>query len=119
MEYQTAVEPSFEKMGLVITDRYEEKHPEDHDLWIELLSMAAADSDLLYGCLEYLRAVGTILVPDSKFGYRMRPVISDTTWCSEAQYKKEALFLMPYKSKLVEFFLKLKRWSDGKHKKAD
>ena len=116
LEAETVKQP-FSDIGMEIRDMYQEDHPEDHELWIELLSMAAEHSTMLYECLEWMRSVGTILVPDPRFGYRLKPIIDggENAWKDEAQYKHEAAFLRPYQKTMINFLAKLAKKGNFEH----
>lgn len=92
----------FEDMGTVISDPYQRWHPQDTDLWLRLLSKANAVNTELYAILDYLRGAGTVLVKNSKFGYKLQPLINENAWQSIEQYQAESIYLQPYKSDLIE-----------------
>lgn len=92
----------FEDMGTVISDPYQRWHPQDSDLWLRLLSKAHGVNSELYAILDYLRGAGTILVKDSKFGYKLQPLINENAWQSFEQYQAESIYLQPYKNELIE-----------------
>ncbi len=92
----------FEDWGTVITDPYQQYHPQDTDLWLKLLSAANGVNPELYAILDYLRGAGTILVQNSKFGYKLQPLINENAWQSIEQYQAESIYLQPYKNELIE-----------------
>lgn len=110
----------FSGMGTEIADKAADRLPGDHRQWLELLSMAAEHSMMLYGCLEWMRDTGCVLAKDAKYGYRIKPVLDDGKigygWHSEAEYKHEAEFLRPYQKTLVKMLAEIdRRIADDKH----
>ncbi len=96
------------KHGAEWKDQYAEHSPEDSDLWLDLVMYASIMNDDLAAILIYLRNTGTVLVKNEKYGYRLKPIIGETGWESERQYKQEALYLKPYQEQLVYCLKKLK-----------
>lgn len=92
----------FEDMGTVISDPYQRWHPQDSDLWLNLLCKANGVSNELYAILDYLRGSGTILVKSPKFGYKLEPLINENAWQSIEQYQAESIYLKPYTKELIE-----------------
>lgn len=108
--YMALAHPGEIDMGeAVLVDGYAARSPEDSDLWLTLIFKADEISNEFAARLYFIRAGGTRLVPDERWGYVMVPVITDGTvvgWDSREQYERERECLMIYKDELV----KLLRW---------
>ncbi len=92
-----------------IIDSLENRYPiSDHLQWMELLTgIAEIQEDKLLDILDWFRTVGTILVKDPKFKYRLQPIVAKGFWQTEAKYKQEAKALVPYKTLLVKLLGRL------------
>lgn len=92
-----------EEMGNPVLDPGALRFPEDSELWLDLLSLAAARNTELMYVLIYLRGVGMRLVPDPKFKYKLVPIIDErVAWATMEQYKEEAKYLVQYKKELTD-----------------
>ena len=97
-----------EYIAATYKDVFGKEHSEgDSDLWLDLFMYADNVDEDLAARLVYLRNAGTKLVPHSKYGYKLVPVIGEHGWQSMEQYKEEAKCLNPYKSQLVFCLKKL------------
>ena len=90
-----------------IKDKFADRYPADHKQWMALLTGAASTNDYLYGILDWFRAVGTILIKDPKFKYRLSPLVGHGCWQTEAEYNREAKALVPYKALLIKLLGRL------------
>ena len=87
----------------MVTDFYAEHSPEDSRLWLWLLSVAwhvdrRQGTDLMQR-LAYIRGGGTVLLPDRRHGYIMRPILTGQErygWNGMEHYRKEAACLLPF-----------------------
>lgn len=62
---------------------------EDHELWVKLLAMAAAEDEDMAGVLEIFRRCGTRLVPGkNSYMYVLRPQIGPGNWASREEYER-------------------------------
>jgi len=94
--------------GTVYHDRYPYNTP-DSLTWLELFILADQRDRRLYEILDWFRAVGTALLPDEEFGYRIQPIIGPGGWNSMEQYMQERhAYLMPYGQLLGELLGELK-----------
>ncbi|MBR6636320.1 MAG: hypothetical protein IKK97_02600 [Phascolarctobacterium sp.] len=93
---------NFEDFGVVIEDPYAEQDPAGVDLWLKLLCEARDVSLEFYAVLNYLRGTGTLLQKDSKFGYRLVPVINENAWHSVEEYNHEKQYLQKWLPQLVQ-----------------
>ena len=84
----------------------------DCGLWVNLLNTASEKGIRLYAMLVRLRAIGTKLVKDEKFGYRLEPIIRDkeNRWGfpSMAAWDEEKKALYPYAKQLKEMLAEVK-----------
>lgn len=88
--------------GTVYQDRYPYNTP-DSNAWLELFIVADQTDRRLYEILDWFRAVGTALLPDNEFGYRLQPIIGPCGWQSMDAYARERdAYLVPYGQTLVE-----------------
>lgn len=101
-----AIKP--EEFGYAMQDQRAALNPEDHRLWMALFDLAIkyVGRDLC-DRLQYLRGAGCRLMPHSKYGYVIRPIIGAFAWSSRAEYEREAKCLNPYKEKLVRLLKRL------------
>lgn len=98
--------------GYVMQDLRATNNPQDHKLWMTLFDLAYTKVGRdLCDRLQYLRGAGCRLLPHSKYGYVIRPIIGAFAWESENQYRNEAKCLNPYKDKLIRL---LKYMASGK-----
>lgn len=97
----------FEELGPAVSDPYE-YHLADRDLWLKLLADARSENFELFAILQYLRGAGTALVKDTKFGYRLQPLIGNNAWSSQAEYDREKQYLRPYMGTLMKLLRCLK-----------
>lgn len=98
---------NFEDFGVVIEDPYAERDPAGVDLWLKLLVKARDVSLDFYAVLYYLRSIGTVLVPDDKFKYRLQPIVEDGAWESTEKYNNEKRYLQKWAKPLVEILKEL------------
>lgn len=91
----------------IYRDTFYNVSPDDSDLWLELFMLADVYDPELAAILQYLRNTGTQLKPDTKWGYKLVPFVGAEGWQSEAQYRKEAEYLKPYRSQLIICLRKL------------
>ncbi|WP_434132727.1 hypothetical protein KIAC18_000269 [Sporomusa sphaeroides] len=81
----------FAGMGYVYEDLYP-YHPQDSNLWIELFVIASGINPDIAKRLEYIRAVGAVLVFDNQYGFKIEPMVDGkgvTGWSSIQQYMSE------------------------------
>lgn len=97
----------FEEFGIVIEDAYVYQHPEDNKLWLDLLCKAREIDLNFYAVLHYLRSIGTILVKDEKFNYRLQPHIHPGAWESIQQWEEEKQYLVKYQKDLIRILKEL------------
>ena len=92
-----------------IIDHLEGRYPvNDHEQWMELLTgIAEVQEDRLLDILDWFRSVGTILIKDPRFKYRLQPIVAKGFWQTEAEYNREAKALVPYKALLVKLLGRL------------
>ena len=92
----------------IYADTFHNVSPADSERWLDLFMMADKLDPELAAILQWLRNAGTQLIPDDKFGYKLVPWVGDEGWSSEAEYKREAVALKPYRTQLVMILKKLK-----------
>ena len=57
--------------------------------------------------LRYIHTVGARLVPDSRFGYRIQPIIGTNGWESQEQYDQEKVCLIECQATVAHILKKL------------
>lgn len=103
------VNPNWAELGTVIRDpglRY--KATKDNALWLTLLRKAREIDDDFYYRLCWMRDVGCVLVMDSRFGYRLEPIIGFNNWSSRQEWNKEKQCLRKYQRQLIEILKELR-----------
>lgn len=100
-------------LGPLYTDRYFNFSPMDSRLWLQLFVMAEQHSRRLYEILEWMRAVGTVLVRDQQYGYRIMPVIGDRGWRSMQEYITERQALNEFGPTLLDMLKRLVPFGDA------
>ena len=95
------------KMGYEMKDDFGSVSPEDSELWLMLFYLAEKKSRDLCDRLQYIRNCGSKLVPNEKFGYVIKPVISPFAWKSQRQYEEERKCLNKYKDDVVKLLAAL------------
>ena len=90
------------KLGMVICDPGAGYDSAGSTHWLKILAEARNINADFYYRLFWLRDVGCRLAPDSKFKYRLEPVIGADNWLSETEWNKEKSCLNPYAKKLIE-----------------
>lgn len=83
-------------------DNYAKYSQQDQDLWQTLFYVAKDCNETLFQILQYLREVGTNLVRDNQFGYKLVPVIGKYGWQSQKEYNQEKAYLIPYANQLTK-----------------
>jgi len=92
----------------ILVKIFENIHPDDSPLWIDLITFAAFQSKELAEMLQYLRGTGCVLVPHPSFGYIIKPVIGDNGWHSQEEYDREKICLNQYSEVLMILLKRLK-----------
>lgn len=98
--------------GRLIADTYP-FYTEDSQLWIKLLTEASQCSISFYAVLVKLRAIGTKLESNAKFGYVIVPILrseSTDNWGfpSLEVWNEEKKALLPHKETLLRLLKELK-----------
>ena len=97
------------EFGWMLEDKGADISPNDSDMWIELFICCMRRGLRELGeRLEYLRGAGCQLVPNTKCGYMIRPIVGPQAWESDEAYAKERKCLMPYRTILSELLRELK-----------
>lgn len=92
-----------EIFGYEMRDSFGAISPEDSKLWLAMFYLAEKHfGQDLCTRLQYIRNSGSRLVPNTKYGYSIQPVISAYGWESMAQYEKEKKCLNKYKDEVVK-----------------
>lgn len=76
--------------------------PGDSGHWLVLFEEADKVDQELCSILMYMRGGGARLVPNSKFGYVIQPIIGQGAWESQEVYGAERLALNPYREQLTK-----------------
>ena len=100
-------------MGKSYQDRYYQHSPNDSRLWLELFAISDKADRTLTEKLEYIRTVGTVLVLDQQYGFKIQPVVGVNGWESIEQYTPERHYLMQHMQTMLQSLGELRRRYDS------
>jgi len=80
----------------------------DEKLWERIFSDSEIPEDMK-ARLRYMKDVGTRIIPDPDFGYRLQPIIGAKGWESMEQYDQEKECLLKYRAIITHVFKMLRR----------
>lgn len=102
----------FTELGHSYQDRYPVLTP-DSSLWLSLFWLTDPIDRTLAEKLEYIRAVGALLVIDQQFGFKIQPIVGKNGWDSMEHYNQERQYLVPHMQTMLQVLGELRRRYDS------
>ena len=95
--------------------QYQDKLESDYPgtpLWLTLFMIADRHSRELAHILEFLRNSGTVLEPNRRFGYILKPIVGENGWPSLADYDREKQALGPHLNLMIKILKELSNFGN-------